>query len=305
MAIVEPTLLAPLRACFIFGTTVLVGCYSRPDSSLDDSSSASSTGATAGSSDGPSTNEGPDPTEDAGAEAPDPSDGPTSNDGSEGSTSLDGAESSTSSTGDSGEGACEPACGSNATCVEGECACDPGSQLEGAECVAEDECATGNHRCGGLGGACTNGEGLGYTCDCTNGFVSSGGDFPLCYKSGTLTFGSGAMPLWAYRFMDETPLYEANFETGDFYVTDSDNFHTLWANNSGMRGVQRVQSDAPLLEVPIPVDGYQLFGETVLDGATYVSLAREPDLDYAIVLRVTELASVGFTFDWVLVYSAP
>ena len=198
-------------------------------------------------------------------------------------------------------GACGVVCHANAVCsgLFPACKCSMGYTGDGTTCAVEDECATGNNRCGGVSGTCSAGAGLGYTCTCRNGFTSTGGTFPKCYKSGTLTFGGN---VWAYDFMNGIPKDTNFFQEGDFYTTDSDNFHTLFANNTGERGVQRVTSSAPLLEVPIPADGYNLFGVPVLDAATYVSLAREPDTDYYIVFRVTAFPASGFTMDWVMVY---
>jgi hypothetical protein len=176
----------------------------------------------------------------------------------------------------------------------------------GTSCALEDECSTGNHRCGG--GTCSNGAALGYSCTCAAGWTLQSGTFPQCYKSGTITFGGDRTTgIWGYDFMMGKAYNYNNFQYGDFYVTDNDStgFHTLWANNLDEQGVVAVSTTAPLLSVKIPSTGFTRFGVVVEQGGTYVSYARNPNANYYIVLRVTALPASGFTADWVLVYRPP
>ena len=132
------------------------------------------------------------------------------------------------------------------------------------------------------------------------------GTYPQCYKSGTATLsGTHTAGTYAYDFMAGTALDYNHFQNGDFYATDSDNFHTFYANNSGQQGVVAVSSTAALLSVPIPSSGFTKGGVTVQLGGTYVSYARTGNTNYYIVMRVTALPSSGVTFDWVLVYRPP
>jgi hypothetical protein len=207
-------------------------------------------------------------------------------------------------------GGCGVACDGNAQCLlqsgVRSCVCKMGYAGNGQSCTPRDECADGTQRCGGLSGTCSNGGGLGYTCSCMNGFSSSGGTFPQCYKSGTYTLGGDRVTgAWAYDFMAGVKKTYNNFEQGDFYVSDGDGFSKFWANNLGEYGLQRVDSTAPLLDVPVPPppDGYNRFGVDVFQGATYVSRARDPDTKYFIIMRVTSFTQgTGVTFDWVMVY---
>ena len=206
-------------------------------------------------------------------------------------------------------GACGTVCALNtATCVAGtaasSCVCNRGYQGTGVACALEDECATGKHYCGTVtSGSCSAGTVLGYSCTCANGFVSSGGTFPQCYRSGTVTFGgTGANPQYSYSFINMLYYNLNDLSSGDFYTNDQDGAHTMYANNTGQGGLQRVVSTAALLDVPVPTTGYNRFGVPVLDGATYVSAAHTPDTNYYIVFRVTAMPASGFTFDWVMVY---
>jgi hypothetical protein len=204
-------------------------------------------------------------------------------------------------------GGCDNRCDPNATCLAeagaASCACNPGYAGSGTTCALRNECADGSHRCGGLGGSCTAGAPLGYGCTCINDFRSSGGPFPQCYKAGRYTLTneseSGA---WAYHFMAGSPKNYNNFQDGDFYMSASGGVLKFWGNNCGMRGLQRVESDAPLLDVPIPQEAYDRYGVEVLVNATYVSRARLPDTKYYVVFRAISRAATTVVIDWVLVY---
>ncbi|MEZ4402064.1 MAG: EGF domain-containing protein [Kofleriaceae bacterium] len=68
--------------------------------------------------------------------------------------------------------ACQPACGANATCQAGTCACDDGFTGDGQTCTDVDECATGNGGCAAEA-VCTNTAG-GNTCACGAGYTGDG-----------------------------------------------------------------------------------------------------------------------------------
>jgi hypothetical protein len=205
-------------------------------------------------------------------------------------------------------GRCDNACDANATCqadpaTGNRCVCREGYAGNGNSCAVRNECSDGSHRCGGLSGSCGGGAGPGYSCTCANGFQSSGGMYPQCYKAGRYTLGGDHVTgTYAYHFMTGAKKTYNNFQDGDFYVIDSDGFSNFWANNCGMRGLQRVESSAPLVEVPIPEAGYNIGDTAVLQGGTYVSRARAPDTKYYVVFRVTSASRDGVTFDWALVY---
>lgn len=178
--------------------------------------------------------------------------------------------------------------------------------------MLQDECATGNHRCGGVGGTCSGGAGFGYSCSCSTGFMLDPGTgmMPQCYRSGSFTLG-GTQANGTYGFaafaMNATGY--CCFQNADFYATDSDDFLTAYANNSGQLGVQQVNSTAPLLQVPVPAAGYQRFGVPIVVGQTYVARVREPNADYYTIFRVVRAPAMGltngFTADYVVVYRPP
>lgn len=61
-----------------------------------------------------------------------------------------------------------------------DCTCDAGWAFDGTSCADVDECTLGGNPCGG--GFCNNTPG-GYTCNCPQGFASSGGKTPTCVSS--------------------------------------------------------------------------------------------------------------------------
>jgi hypothetical protein len=144
---------------------------------------------------------------------------------------------------------------------------------------------------------------MGFSCACAAGWTLQTGTFPQCYKAGTGTFSDTPAPgVASYDFMTGTPWTSDYLMNGDVYALSREGFQSLWSNNPPQRGVVAVSSTAPLLSVPIPTTGYGITGVPLQLGGTYVVLAKEPNLNYYIVLRVTALPASGVTFDWVLVY---
>ena len=70
----------------------------------------------------------------------------------------------------------------------------------------------------------------------------------------------------------------------------------------GERGTQASSSTLPLLQVPIPKTGYTNFGTQLVAGGTYISLAKDPNLNFYIVFRITDFPTSGFTMDCVVIY---
>lgn len=61
-----------------------------------------------------------------------------------------------------------------------DCSCGPGWKFNGTSCADVDECTSGGNPCGA--GFCNNSKG-GYSCNCPNGYTSSGGATPTCIVS--------------------------------------------------------------------------------------------------------------------------
>ncbi|KAI2804698.1 hypothetical protein BLOT_003686 [Blomia tropicalis] len=66
-------------------------------------------------------------------------------------------------------------CTSNAACVDGNCQCNPGYQINGINCIDVNECK--NRNVCGNGAKCVNNNG-GYECQCKPGFHKLDGDNP-------------------------------------------------------------------------------------------------------------------------------
>jgi len=209
---------------------------------------------------------------------------------------------------------CDPVATCAAIDGRAECTCPRGYSGDGESCVFEDECATGRHGCGTLGGRCTNGAGLGYACACTAGFTLGSGTFPDCFRSGTVTFLQPTPGGIGDRAFDFSLGMPASITDSDFYLSTSEGVPTFFANNFGQNGVARVTSTAAnLRDVPIPpASEFRRSLVSVVSGATYVALAETPEesesivepseLGYYIIFRVTAFDAASATLEYVYVY---